>query len=847
MHSKKYNEKLFKPTNITDVINQYKKAKTGPSENIELEIRFKNITKEVFMGLIDGLESPKLECSINTIVHDTISGGNKIRRITFEGLVKKDDELSVKAPLMDPLRINDYISYSINLSSEKLTNVSLNSPDAMMRYKVRVSENMGDWRLDLTATRSMALTPDNSKKMGPLKDKLFGPFGKGSHSEAFEAISAEIEQYEVELEYIGAKDGISEASFDIVKALFGRIDPQYGQNVKMVSDIKYVAKLIGKDKFNVQTLKELLPQVVALNKVNYSKIFPPEGFYMSEKADGFRALVILREYEAGGFHLSILADKYYEINTEGNGAFKATIIDAEMIQNGPKYELLAFDIISLGGQLKTNEPFEVRLGLLEGACGHISKTTGALCIPKAFVLIELPIFQDQIKKVMKVKHEIDGLIFNAPGQKYTEQKMYKWKPLDKNTVDFLAIKVKDGLYYLFVGIEEDLRRKLGIEFVADYEDIVSQVIPKGQRSAKFIPIQFSPSANPKAYVWNAKPKEDINGKIVEMLYLDGHWSLVKARSDRKPGPKYYGNYYTIAEATYQNSIDPLTIEGLYNPQFGYFEISSEQGAKDIYEGQKRFKRMVIGKYIEQYANDTVVDLAAGRGADLPRYIKAGTRVLMALDIDPTALSDLVQRKIGLSDKIKNSMAIYTLAIDLKAPWEGILATIRALGADDVQFEKKKASFVVCNFAFHYFCDSDKNIRNLLGLVGALLDIGGHFMFTVMDGEMIFDLLRDSNEWLVREGEIIKYQIKKLYAGNTLADVGQMISVKLPFATTLYDEPLCNVGHVIEEAKILGFDPVTVESFGRYKASPLTGGIKVTDDDLKFIDIYKVVVLKKMRK
>jgi hypothetical protein len=80
---------------------------------------------------------------------------------------------------------------------------------------------------------------------------------------------------------------------------------------------------------------------------------------------------------------------------------------------------------------------------------------------------------------------IDGLIITEPDEPYFTTKNYKWKPYERNTIDFLAVKcpqkllgikpyeVKSGndLYLLFVGINHQMREKLGMGFIPQYRSM----------------------------------------------------------------------------------------------------------------------------------------------------------------------------------------------------------------------------------------------------------------------------------------------------------------------------------------------------------------------------------------
>jgi mRNA capping enzyme len=161
---------------------------------------------------------------------------------------------------------------------------------------------------------------------------------------------------------------------------------------------------------------------------------------------------------------------------------------------------------------------------------------------------------------------------------------------------------------------------------------------------------------------------------------------------------------------------------------------------------------------------------------------------------------------------------------------------------------------VCNFALHYLCDTAAHVRNILAFNASILKVGGIYMFTVMDGRAIFDLLKTyktGQQWEIREGGVVKYALKKLYSGQKIADVGQKISVLLPFSDEMYEEPLCNVKYIVDTAKVFGFRAEVNENMGslldKFGAADKRLADQLTDGDREYIALHRHVVLRLARK
>lgn len=194
------------------------------------------------------------------------------------------------------------------------------------------------------------------------------------------------------------------------------------------------------------------------------------------------------------------------------------------------------------------------------------------------------------------------------------------------------------------------------------------------------------------------------------------------------------------------------------------------------------------------------------------------------------------------------MIVHTLVADLKTSADELMANTFQYG-----ISPGIVNGIVCNFAFHYMCDTLENMRNLLTFNARVLSVGGLFMFTVMDGATVFDLLKQyetGGQWEIRENDVIKYAIRKEYRGDKLSDCGQMISTLLPCSDKMYPEPLCNVKAVIREATGLGFR-VELNSAMNAHLSEFAKVDKVlsatlTEGDKQYISLYRYVTLRKIR-
>jgi hypothetical protein len=886
-------------TKLNELLALWQPPTNGSST--ELEIRLKDVTRDAFESLYSALmtdssfDKPTLECSVNFISENIFQQTAKkdlsqyIRRLLFKGGSVIGDTYTKKTKLAKNIQVNDFINYSIGIAQETTIGKFTSTPNALVRFKLRISSSMigGKWRIDLTAVKHGVLS-DMANTIAGIKKSLFTA-SLGPDNFIQELNNDLIDHYEIECEYI---DQIAPTLEDlnIVKKIFLMINPLYLSEIAYQEEVYHCATFLGfrpdllqMFKQSTHRLKRLGNQVMTLSKSSYySEVWPPNGYYLGIKADGHRSIISIN-----GNRVRILRSKDM-IEILHDPVFKPgeiTIADVEIVdrdkiiewlkdkkrkfvESGVKDLIRVFDIMVLNDKNVSSQDFVEREMMIEPTVELLTARLPDYKVIKSDpVRLTENMLEVGIREIYEAEYDFptDGMILTAPGDNYLATKNYKWKPYSHNTIDMLAVKcppkmlgikpyeVRKGyqLYILFVGIQHTYREKLGLTLVPQYSTMFPDVDPV------YYPIQFSPSIQPLAYLYYVKDgtTEDLNYKIVELSRNEGNteWVFHKVRLDRQMERNYFGNDYKVAEMTYMNFIDPFNLEDLYTPSESYFT----KKAGDIYTAGIKYRRFLVSMLLKNNLSNSkwILDLAAGRGGDLHRYQEIGVEHGLFVDIDPTAIVELVKRKFSFfSDKKKHfnkngpsqrPMTVHTLVADLKSPPEELIASTLQFGLNPGIVDG-----VIINFALHYMCDTIEHIRGLLSFIAKMLRVGGLFMFTVMDGRAIFDLLsglETNQQWESREDGILKYAIKKKYVGKQLTETGQTISVLLPFKDEMEDEPLCNVEMVISEAKKFGFAVELNESMITYKSVFEKQNKflhdQLTPGDIEYIKLHKYVTLR----
>jgi len=175
------------------------------------------------------------------------------------------------------------------------------------------------------------------------------------------------------------------------------------------------------------------PQPISVERGHFGQL-NSHPYVVSPKADGERFLLV-----ALGDRSVLINRGFEETDIKfrfKKNAFEGTILDVEKIGN----RILVFDAYQVNGEIIKDKGLDERLERATSLVKSVLKTS------KDPLKIEMkPVFErDELEKAMKTDfgYETDGLIFtpkDEPARVGTHETMFKWKPLEKNTVDFQVV------------------------------------------------------------------------------------------------------------------------------------------------------------------------------------------------------------------------------------------------------------------------------------------------------------------------------------------------------------------------------------------------------------------------
>lgn len=805
-------------------------------------------------------DETKIEYSINFITND-----NKIRNVPYINGEQQKEKITFyeKKRIINNMFFiseNNLPSYKLKISNEKRIKEFEIKECTFARIKLRHSSLIQNWRLDITLIKNV-YNLNNIEEIKNMKNKMFNFNKLENKLENTEQNFIKnapwnyCDKIEIELEYISNlnKFNLKDLIFadeiwnkiNLYDSIDSNLENKSNQTNNLENKSKYqsliykIAKIIipkkaelYKEKYGI---KKLSSQVIDIDKNTFINkiLIDIDKYYITDKVDGERTIIFIENNILYAISSEL---KIINLGNKENENFEDRIILDTEYYNGKYY---VFDILKFNDELIIYKPFKDRLKYFD----KIKLITYLKNIIEYKPFIKLTKnYYEQIKFLyeQKKEYETDGFIINPEEDKYFEMVVYKIKPIEKSTIDFLIVSCPEklygikpyiknnmNLYCLLCGINKIVSNNLNLKYNELINDEIKQNI-KNINYANYFPIQFETSDYAYPYLfWS---NENLNYKIGEfridlnlinynnitknqkasdknfisninnyIINQKNIWQLIKIRTDREVELKrgnYFGNNYRTADMIWQNYQNPLLIEELIIPPKYDIYFNFDKSKSNEYKASRAFNSYVKTKIFNNFNNAKwCLDIASGNGQDLFRYNKVGVKNLLNLEIDKTALQELNFRKHEFSNNIENKpMTVKTMQIDLNENYKINLEFL-----DNMRFKLPVDGFnyIICNFAFHYLIQNKKNIQNIIKFISSLLQVKGKFIMTCFDGKKIFELLNQNNGKWEQDQYLIKF--KEEY--KNLEEYGQIISLKLPFSKDkIYDEYLVNIEYLKDEFK-----------------------------------------------
>lgn len=307
-----------------------------------------------------------------------------------------------------------------------------------------------------------------------------------------------------------------------------------------------------------------------------------------------------------------------------------------------------------------------------------------------------------------IPYILDGLVFTPLDQKYTRSVrdtkflLYKWKPQDKNSIDFYVLFVRNPdtgqIATLFDNSNEDQQKVIADDYKAQGSDKTDYQIKGKQYKIchLYVGQQTRTGEQPTLFQKNYHKYvaylylddgevRDLEGDpiqdatVVEFYYNDDpslddkyKWVPIRTRKDKTEiVTRYkmkYGNYIDVANKVWRSIVNPFTMDdiGILAKDANYQQhvktlkekitsgLISLERRENVYfqirtnlaKPQRAYhnwvKSILIYTYCSpKYGNKkemTLLDLGVGRGGDLMKFFHAGVTFTVGIDVDNETLT-----------------------------------------------------------------------------------------------------------------------------------------------------------------------------------------------------------------
>jgi len=505
---------------------------------------------------------------------------------------------------------------------------------------------------------------------------------------------------------------------------------------------------------------------------------------------------------------------------------------------------------------------------------------------KLFLAGDGPAMEEAIKTILstQVEYERDGLIFTprstgvAPPEDRrgkTWLRVYKWKPAQQNSIDFLVKiypedtidpatgeKAKKGELYV--------SRTPDSDFIYPRETVNGEYVPKKlpedlQKVADTntrIPSIFQPSVprDPDAYKIyipvdsKGSPIDDNKNKVEDNTIIECYfdtenyrWKVMRTRYDktyqyRVLNQPMYGNDITTADNVWTSIHVPITEEMLttfvtsppdttYEDDMYYRDDMNRSSREfaDVYGFHNVIKEELYKTNLKP--DDTLLEIASGRAGDLHKWKRAKVSKVVAVDY---SLANIISPKQGaatryLLDKQKNphdfipdvlflqgDMTYYPL-FEQEDKYMPILTGKETAPTEYLaKFEGlSKFDAISCQFALHYACQSEEIFRQF---AQNIQKYGKSIFFgTCSDGQSIYSLLLGKKTHLFNNNKQLVGEYTKQYMDKDTwtEEFGMPVKVMLESFEKPAIEYLVPFGKVTEIMSEYGYELVDTKLFSEW--------------------------------
>lgn len=480
----------------------------------------------------------------------------------------------------------------------------------------------------------------------------------------------------------------------------------------------------------------------------------------------------------------------------------------------------------------------------------------------------------------------------------TWDRVFKYKPPHENTVDFL---VKFGAFratkeqkmirelQLFVGYNPQQWDRITL---IDYMTKQYKRTRQGYFEKRFNPEHFVGENPSSAFVDMDKNKsifcvngdEILENSIVEFAYIENAWKPMRVRQDKTELYKMQGisrtaNDMKTAISIWKNIKEPITYEMIT----GQVLVDTMEDNDDAYyyrsiardkmatKSMLDFHNYWIKKkcLLDTYKGESIFDIACGKAGDLNKWVDAGFKKVIGIDYARDNIENPIDGAYARTIKKNSGINAIYLTLDARKALdmqyfdsisdknEQLIANIiwgfKNTATNDKHLKpyesfmpKEGCDIVSCQFAMHYFFESQETIKNFIDNVYSNLKPGGYFIGTCLDGIKVLEEMKKQNtdELIGRKDGRVIWRIKKINDKEIevyMESIGRKFKEYIVDMGVVYDE---FAKHAMFPKKTLSFETEwnTIIANKDSLKSPIIDSIMQMSDVEKqysFLNVYFV--------
>lgn len=504
------------------------------------------------------------------------------------------------------------------------------------------------------------------------------------------------------------------------------------QQKEVLSKYDALVKSVVKMRYATDDIHFLAPKPITVETINVIDPGPQtygvtsvwQDYAVTDKADGERFLMYIDEEGHAFFINNTFQVSYAGIQIKRKD-YTNTLLDGEFVHGYKRRDdktadiFAAFDIYFVNGKSVMDRPLMPYTGT-GGVAGDRYSVLRELCdgsmwSPQTYVELRCKehiaadgaamkkACHDMLQNHMKLPYDIDGLVFTPrylsvfgyyPGKpvEITDNvrwdKVYKWKPPEQNTIDFMVELGQIALHPITKKRYQTLRLYTGYNSL-QWEPIApldglrlrydatyakqQRVMGDTYRAKLFQPVSYFEPGVEMAHIDVSAAGEVVaddgtvieNRSIVEFSYtpdkslpVNKRWKPLRVRMDKTRMLQKTGkltktaNDLSVAISIWRSIHDPVTTEmicGISAPKLSSIPDTLEErllGTDDVYYKRDiprmhmlsvhmlNFHNQGIKKQLYQRSKkrDALMELACGMAGDMPRWRDGGYKFVLGVDL-----------------------------------------------------------------------------------------------------------------------------------------------------------------------------------------------------------------------